>query len=269
MHMVNPFHTVGQAAASLVQQHLDEEQASLMAGARIASGYLVAQGKSFDELKADALVEIQVERARKEAQQRTKARLAAAEREGTQAALAEHSAKAQPAPANPDGAALTHGFDLNTVTRTQQEMLDDANDVRKLARESKMLNERYPVYRDHTALLQRTLPQAQPAPATPQQVAHLPDHAPATSNRDGWSLHKPERFQGYIVPLYRLLRASHTDGKSKPSARDVLESWRDNQPAEIAKMLSDGFDYYDRQGNTKPVSLQVLQKAIDRMTKPR
>lgn len=110
----------------------------------------------------------------------------------------------------------------------------------------------------------------QPAPASePQPVAHLPDHAPATSNRDGWPLHKPERFQGYIVPLYRLLRASHTDGKSKPSARDVLEAWRDNQPAEIAKMLPDGFDYYDRQGNTKPVSLQVLQKAIDRMTKPR
>ncbi|MDZ4162255.1 MAG: hypothetical protein U1D28_10285 [Burkholderiales bacterium] len=210
--MVNPFHTVGQAAASLVQQHLDEEQASLMAGARIASGYLVAQGKSFDELKADALVEIQVERARKEAQQRTKARLAAAEREGTQAALAEHSAKAQPAPANPDGAALTHGFDLNTVTRTQQEMLDDANDVRKLARESKMLNERYPVYRDHTALLHRTLPQAQPAPATPQQVAHLPEQAQPPRKRYrrlGWR--QTPAFDHVVSTFARIAPASHKE----------------------------------------------------------
>lgn len=103
--MVNPFLTEGQVAASLAQQFLDEEKASLMAYARMGTGYLADFGKSFDELKADALVEIQAKRVREAAHKRTVARLADAEREGTQAALAEHAAKVQPAPAAPQPAA--------------------------------------------------------------------------------------------------------------------------------------------------------------------
>lgn len=181
--MVNPFLTEGQVAASLAQQFLDEEKASLMAYARMGTGYLADFGKSFDELKADALVEIQAKRVREAAHKRTVARLADAEREGTQAALAEHAARVKPAPANPDDAAPTHGFDLDTITRTQQEMLDDANEVRKLVKESKTLNERHLVYPDYTAP-RYLASQAQPAPAAQQPEQLKPPRKPY--RRSGW-----------------------------------------------------------------------------------
>ena len=50
------------------------------------------------------------------------------------------------------------------------------------------------------------------------------------------------------------------------SAEDVVEAWRNNAPAEIAKVLPDGFDYYDAKGNTKTADLEAIRKAIGRMT---
>lgn len=193
--MVNPFLTEGQVAASLAQQFLDEEKASLMAYARMGTGYLADFGKSFDELKADALVEIQAKRVREAAHKRTVARLADAEREGTQAALAEHAARVKPAPANPDDAAPTHGFDLDTITRTQQEMLDDANEVRKLAKESKTLNEPHLVYNDYTTPRYRA-PQVQPAPAPAEQVK--PESTPERDYRwlEVWDKESPSHARG-------------------------------------------------------------------------
>lgn len=204
--MVNPFLTTSQAAASLAQQFLDEEEASVMAGARMLRGYCE---KSFDELTADALVEIQAKRLEKAAFERTRSKLAEAERKGTQAALSEHVARVQPAPTNSDGAAPTHGFDLDTITRTQQEMLDDANEVRKLVKESKTLNERHLVYPDYTTPRYRA-PQVQPAPAKPQPVKktrrdllqiHIdeavkvcgPDHTKVFCQLREWASEKPPR----------------------------------------------------------------------------
>lgn len=80
---------------------------------------------------------------------------------------------------------------------------------------------------------------------------------------------KPKRFHGYAAPLYQLLTAVHRDGKPRPTARDVLEAWRTEKPCEIDKVLTDGFDYYDANGNTKFATLEAIRKAIGRMTEAR
>jgi len=54
-----------------------------------------------------------------------------------------------------------------------------------------------------------------------------------------------------------------------PTARDVVEAWRNNAPAEIAKVLPDGFDYYDANGNTKTAGIDAIRNAIKRMTSAR
>lgn len=81
-----------------------------------------------------------------------------------------------------------------------------------------------------------------------------------------WQLNKPERYQGYTRPLYELLKAAHLAAHAKPSARDVVEAFRTNQPPEIAKVLADSFDFYDAAGNTKSANVAAVAQAIRRMT---
>ena len=83
---------------------------------------------------------------------------------------------------------------------------------------------------------------------------------------EAWTVRKPQRFKGYSVPLFRLLAAAHQEGKPRPTARDVLEVWRLRVPAEIAKVLPDGIDYYDANGDTKTAGLEAIRKVIGRMT---
>ena len=101
------------------------------------------------------------------------------------------------------------------------------------------------------------------APAKPQAAPVVADSA---SNAPDWTVSKPQRYNGYTAPLHRLLAAAHRDGNPCPTARDVVEAWRNNAPAEIAKVLPDGFDYYDAKGNTKTADLEAIRKAIGRMT---
>lgn len=84
-----------------------------------------------------------------------------------------------------------------------------------------------------------------------------------------WAVFKPQRFVAYSLPLWKFLTAAHCENKSLPTARDVVEAWRSEKPAEIAKMLPDGFDYYDAKGNTKSADLEAIRKAIGRMTTAR
>ena len=108
-----------------------------------------------------------------------------------------------------------------------------------------------------------------PAPAPTQTAAAPTPVADSASNGPGWSLTKPKRNRGYAAPLYQLLTAAHRDGKPCPTARDVLEAWRTKKPYEIDKVLPDGFDYYDANGNTKTATLEAIRKAIRRMTSAR
>lgn len=81
-----------------------------------------------------------------------------------------------------------------------------------------------------------------------------------------WSLTVPKRFQGYSKPLYDHLKAAHGAGKTRPTARNVLDDWKLNRPHEVAEISNDGLKYYDASGNTKPADLAAIRKAIDRMT---
>lgn len=98
------------------------------------------------------------------------------------------------------------------------------------------------------------------------EASLAPVVADNTSNSPVWTVNKPQRYYGYTEPLYRLLAAAHRDGKLCPTAREVVEAWRNNQPIEIAKVLPDGFDYYDAKGDTKTADLEAIRKAIGRMT---
>ncbi len=106
-------------------------------------------------------------------------------------------------------------------------------------------------------------------PAPPQAAAAAPVVAESASSVPAWTVTKPRRYNGYTAPLYRLLAAAQLDGKPCPTARDVLEAWRIETPAEIAKVLTDGVDYYDAKGDTKTADLEAIRKAIERRTSAR
>ena len=103
----------------------------------------------------------------------------------------------------------------------------------------------------------------------PQAATPAPVMAERTSEAPNWTVRQPQRYNGYAAPLHRLIADAHRDGKQCPTARDVVEAWRNNAPAEIAKVLPDGFDYYDAKGNTKTADLEAIRKAIGRMTSAR
>ena len=108
---------------------------------------------------------------------------------------------------------------------------------------------------------------ASPAPA-PAQHAAAPV-ADSASNAPAWTVTKPQRYSRYAAPLHRFLAAAHREGKPRPTARDVLEAWRSERPAGIAKVLADGFDYFDANGDEKAADLEAIRKAIGRMTSAR
>ena len=97
---------------------------------------------------------------------------------------------------------------------------------------------------------------------------HLGDSAQGQGG-SSWTLNKIERSGGYRPALHRLLKAAHLEGKEIPSAREVLEAWRISRPDEIARVLPNGFDYYDAKGNTKCAELKALSQTIGRLTQCR
>ena len=83
---------------------------------------------------------------------------------------------------------------------------------------------------------------------------------------DAWSVKKPQRYGGYTAPLHALLTTAYRNGKPCPTARDVVEAFRVSNPPEVAKVLTDSFDYYDANGDTKIAGLDAIREAIKRMT---
>ena len=109
-----------------------------------------------------------------------------------------------------------------------------------------------------------------PAPtAAPTSASDAPVTTVSTSEPPAWRVTAPARYRGYTLPLFNVLSAAHRAGEPRPTARDVLEAWRTNQPQEIAQVLADGFNYYDSTGNTKAAGIESLRKAIERMTNAR
>lgn len=127
-----------------------------------------------------------------------------------------------------------------------------------------------------------------PAPATWQGHTYQPgpemkpeeaDHAAAWVDavneaedlgqveRQDWTVIKYERDTAYRPALRRYLVNEWQKGTAhRPTAKQVLDAFALSQPPEIAKVLVDGFDYYDSNGNTKFASLDAIRKTIGRMT---
>jgi hypothetical protein len=85
----------------------------------------------------------------------------------------------------------------------------------------------------------------------------------------GWNLNKPIRFPGYRKPLYDYLKKQHTAGKPCPTAREVLDAWKENLPSEVPEVVSDGLKYFDSKGNTKAADLKSIQQAIRVLIQPK
>ncbi len=117
-----------------------------------------------------------------------------------------------------------------------------------------------------TAMVRQLLrPASIKEPATSAPV--VADGPALLTTAPAWSLKRPKRFQGYGKPLYDLLRSVHAAGQPKPSARDVLDTWKNKPPTDVVEVTDNGLKYYDARGNTKPADLEAIRKAIGRMTK--
>lgn len=89
----------------------------------------------------------------------------------------------------------------------------------------------------------------------------------AKSGSSSWGVKKPTRFQGYARPLYNTLKDACNKGESRPTAHEVLEIFKANQPAEVAKILpGQGLDYYTADGGTKGANLKAIREVIRKMT---
>lgn len=92
------------------------------------------------------------------------------------------------------------------------------------------------------------------------------DAVSRVSEAPAWKVRKPQRANGYNWPIYRLLADAHREGKPCPKARDVMETWRTEKPAEIVEVLANELKYYDSNGTLKMASVDAIRKVIARMT---
>lgn len=106
-----------------------------------------------------------------------------------------------------------------------------------------------------------------PSPADVAVVAAgAPDGVETDSTVPGWCLKTIERAPGYRWPLYQVLQDAHKAGKPCPKARDVLEVWRLDPPAEL-EVMSDGVKYNNGVGKQKEANLKAIQQAIKGLVK--
>jgi hypothetical protein len=93
--------------------------------------------------------------------------------------------------------------------------------------------------------------------------------APLTSASQpcsAWKPTEPKRCDGLATPIFRVLKAAHEAGREKPSARIVLEDFRANKPAGIARVLADSCDYLNSKGDEESADLESIRKRITAMT---
>ncbi|MEH6688022.1 MAG: hypothetical protein V7693_12265 [Halopseudomonas sabulinigri] len=86
-----------------------------------------------------------------------------------------------------------------------------------------------------------------------------------------WDIYKSKREQSYSPALSRALKHFHeNDHPRRPTARDVLEYWRETQQQhpELNRVLAHEVEYYDATGDIKKADLDAIYKAIKRRTTP-
>jgi len=85
-----------------------------------------------------------------------------------------------------------------------------------------------------------------------------------------WYLKKPQRAQGYNIPLYEFLKAAHDRGESCPSAADVLKHWRDAPPTGYGIAVNQKLrelTYHGRGSQSvRTANAAAISKAIRRFT---
>lgn len=103
--------------------------------------------------------------------------------------------------------------------------------------------------------------------ATELNQASIPNPVNLSAN---WTLRKPERDQGYNMPLYDFLKAALDSGKPRPNAVDVLKAWKDNAPQGYGIHVSDNLREmtYHSGGNppVKTISASAVTRRIDYYT---
>ena len=97
----------------------------------------------------------------------------------------------------------------------------------------------------------------------PQRGPTAADRQEPPPSRPNWSLKKPKRYPGYRKPLYDLLKLAHGSGQSCPTAREVLDAWRQKPPPEVCEVMADDLKYYDGTGNVCITSLKAITQAIN------
>ena len=101
-----------------------------------------------------------------------------------------------------------------------------------------------------------------------QAVAPAPAPSEHQTKQATWTLTKPKRFQGYTESLYLLLERAHRKGEAIPTAREVLHTFAQQQPNQIAKVIQgESLDYYLATGEeTKTANLKAIAAVIAGMT---
>ncbi len=115
----------------------------------------------------------------------------------------------------------------------------------------------------------KEFPKAEAAPENVTPATQAAPEGPPAALMTKWSVKKPQRYGGYTRPLHAFLSAAQRDGEPCPTAREVVDAWLAEKPAEIVQVLPEGFNYYDSKGNTKAVDLAAIREAIKRMTHAR
>ncbi len=104
-----------------------------------------------------------------------------------------------------------------------------------------------------------------PAPPVADTAPPEPQAAAVVAAAVVWSIKRPQRFQGYGNPLFKLLTAAHVEGRPIPTAREVIDAWSAQRPPEVIEATGDTLKYYDAKGNTKAADLDAIRQAINRM----
>lgn len=100
-----------------------------------------------------------------------------------------------------------------------------------------------------------------------EYLGETPEPAPKKSGAATWELIQPKRLPGYRRPLYQLLKRWHSEGRSIPTAAQVLEEWRSNKPDDIVEIKRLSMVYVTGTGKEKPADTDAIARAIKGLIK--
>jgi hypothetical protein len=100
-----------------------------------------------------------------------------------------------------------------------------------------------------------------------QKLDAEPFRKPTETVFPAWQVTRNEREDNFTRPLYLFLSGALSEGKQRPTARCVLDAWREKKPPKIFEVMADELKYLDTNDKLKALSLKAINAAIGRMTK--